>query len=104
MIPLTLTSIMLDDDAAIAAQAVAGLVTAQMEMNRAEAAQQAQRSNPFERIRSAIADFQERVTEGAWPSYVNRAVVREIAKAADAPADIVRHILRYPDCILGRRA
>lgn len=100
---LSLTSILLDDDAAIAAKAVAELVAAQTEFLRAEKAKsEAQRPNAFVRIRAAIADYQGRETGGAWPNYASKAAVREIAKAANAPADLTRHILRHPDCSLGR--
>lgn len=97
---MNLTSIMIDSDATIAAKAVAELVASKLEMDKAEA--EAKRPNPFMRARAAIADFQERVTGGEWPSYANRAAVRQIAKAANAPADIVRFILRCPQSNLGR--
>ncbi|MCV2863335.1 hypothetical protein OE647_01125 [Defluviimonas sp. WL0075] len=92
---------MLESDARIAAKAVADLVAAKLEQNAAEAAPREPRPHPFTRVRSAIADYQARVTEGTWPSHADKASVREIAKAAEAPADIVRHILRHPDCSIG---
>lgn len=96
----TLTAALLETDAAIAARAVADLVAAKLAQDAAEA----QRLTPFVRIRRAIADYQERVTGGAWPSYASKKAVREIATAANAPLDVTRHILRHPDSTLGGTA
>lgn len=100
----TLTAALLETDAAIAARAVADLVAAKLAQDATGAASAQERPNAFIRVRVAIADYQERSAARLWPSYADKAAVRMIAQAADAPADIVRHILRHPDSTLGGTA
>lgn len=110
---------MSDSEGAVVARAVHDLIEACASADRiikaaviakaigdylAEAQRQAQEPprHPMQRARDAIAAH-ERDT-GTRPSWADRRAVAAIARAASAPRDVVRFLLRYPTCTLGMGA